>query len=475
MKRRMLSVLLALALLLSVGAVGSLSVSAAKPTLVVLGDGISAGLGLEGTQPEAGVVSKYCYVNQVAEALYLDTQNWAVEGTDSKALAQRLEALSEEERAVLAQADYSSITVGGEELQALVLRELATALALDPTEEGFAQKVLDAQAQAETDPAIAAQFTAAQEGVEQGLDGLADEFQVNFDAILFGLLENNPEATVILQTIPYGVQQVEGFEDVIALGVDKLNQIIRQGAGETAQMVLVETNRMLDSTGAGQDLYFDPQMLVQFHPNQTGHGAISALMRAALRPPHSFTDIESHWASWSIAYAAQQKYMAGTGETTFTPNGKVTRGMVVTVLGRMAGIDKDEYVDYIPVFLDVDSDKYYAPYVTWAEEAGIVKGTSALTFEPDAIIERQALATLLSRFAEYMAYPVNPIVPELAFSDEASIGSYAKKAVTQMQTAGVLSGKGDNTFAPKEGTSRGELATVIFRFDRLIRVEAGVQ
>ena len=82
-----------------------------------------------------------------------------------------------------------------------------------------------------------------------------------------------------------------------------------------------------------------------------------------------------------------------------SPDGTMTRGMFVTVLGRMAGIDVDEYIGETP-FTDVSYSAYYAPYVTWAAKYGITGGTGDGTFSPNALINREQMATFVVRYFE---------------------------------------------------------------------------
>ena len=91
----------------------------------------------------------------------------------------------------------------------------------------------------------------------------------------------------------------------------------------------------------------------------------------------AFTDIEKHWAKDNIFFVVSRGLLNGTGDTTFSPNNGMTRGMFVTALGRLAGINPDSYQS--SKFTDVKADAYYAPYVNWAAKTGIVSGTTDTT------------------------------------------------------------------------------------------------
>lgn len=100
-----------------------------------------------------------------------------------------------------------------------------------------------------------------------------------------------------------------------------------------------------------------------------------------------------------MLYAKANGFFSGTSETTFSPNGTMTRGMFVTVLGRMAGLDPAKYGGDTG-FTDVPEGMYYAPYVKWAAQYGITGGTGDGRFSPDALITRQQMAALFVRYFE---------------------------------------------------------------------------
>ena len=94
--------------------------------------------------------------------------------------------------------------------------------------------------------------------------------------------------------------------------------------------------------------------------------------------------------------------MAGVSEDRFDPNGKMTRAMMVTVLGRRAGVDVSKYTK--SSFTDVKA-AWALPYIEWAKENKIVSGTSATTFSPDAPATREQMATFLFNYAKYAKLP----------------------------------------------------------------------
>lgn len=89
---------------------------------------------------------------------------------------------------------------------------------------------------------------------------------------------------------------------------------------------------------------------------------------------------------------------SGTTATAFSPDTATSRGMLVTALGRLAGVDTSAYKTVS--FTDVAADKYYAPYIEWAYKKGIVSGTGSSQFDPDRAITREEIALILSNYAK---------------------------------------------------------------------------
>ena len=180
----------------------------------------------------------------------------------------------------------------------------------------------------------------------------------------------------------------------------------------------------------------------------------------------AFTDIENHWAKDNILFVVSRGLLNGTSETTFSPNTGMTRGMFVTALGRLAGVDPADYQS--GKFTDVKADAYYAPYVNWAAKTGIVSGTTDTTFAPDTNINREQMAVIMKNYAVKLGYTVPKALEAVTFADNASISSWAKEAVKSMQQAGILAGKTNNRFDPAGTATRAEVATVLRRFVEII-------
>ncbi|MEG0273097.1 MAG: S-layer homology domain-containing protein [Hydrogenoanaerobacterium sp.] len=186
-----------------------------------------------------------------------------------------------------------------------------------------------------------------------------------------------------------------------------------------------------------------------------------------------FSDIEKHWAKNDIEFVTARGLLSGTDKATFSPNTAMTRGMFVTALGRLAGADVSGYKK--SSFADIKSTDYFIGYVEWASKNGIVEGTSATTFAPNAAISRQEMAVIMTNYAKTMNYTLPKTRTAVTFADSTNIASWASEAVKSMQMAGVIMGKDGNRFDPTCTATRAEVSAVLRRYVELVIDKATAQ
>ncbi|MBE6012558.1 MAG: hypothetical protein E7234_08395, partial [Lachnospiraceae bacterium] len=182
-------------------------------------------------------------------------------------------------------------------------------------------------------------------------------------------------------------------------------------------------------------------------------------------PTVKFTDIASHWAKDSIDYVSGRKLMMGITDTAFSPDTAMTREMLVTALGRLAGIDEKSYK--ANTFTDVKADSASRPYIEWAYSKGILQGISSKRFGPDQVVTREEAALIFVNYAKATGYAL-PAIREAGYGDASNIGSAYKTAVTALQQAGVIMSKTGNRFNPKASATRAEVSTMLHRYVKLV-------
>ena len=163
----------------------------------------------------------------------------------------------------------------------------------------------------------------------------------------------------------------------------------------------------------------------------------------------------------AVKWAADENIAGGTDNTHFSPDAVCTRAQLVTFLWRLAG---KPAVDFLMPFTDVDEGAWYAEAVRWAASEKIVEGTTATTFEPDAIVSRAQAVTMLWRYAKHSGTDVS--VGEdtniLSYTDAFDIPKWAVEAVQWACDAGVMQGSGE-ALMPNDLCTRAQIVTFLAR------------
>lgn len=181
-------------------------------------------------------------------------------------------------------------------------------------------------------------------------------------------------------------------------------------------------------------------------------------------PSAQFTDVPApgHWAHEGIDYVVYHGLFNGTSDTTFSPDGHMTRAMLVTVLYRLAG---QPAVSGKSAFTDIPSGAYYEKAVTWAAKNAIVNGTSDTTFSPDVVVTREVLATVLFRYAQYAGTAGSLKSQTLTgFRDVDMVHDYAYYAMIWAIEQGIIQGDDNNCLNPCSEATRAQVAVVLMRF-----------
>jgi hypothetical protein len=128
-------------------------------------------------------------------------------------------------------------------------------------------------------------------------------------------------------------------------------------------------------------------------------------------------------------------------------------------IGRMAKVNVENYVNC--KFSDVEPVSYYAPYVEWARQQGVVQGVGDNLFSPDAVATREQLAVIVSNYVKTQNGKLTPVNAAVTFTDQSGISSWASDAVSTLQRAGVLSGYPDGAFRPQNPVTREEACKIL--------------
>lgn len=174
---------------------------------------------------------------------------------------------------------------------------------------------------------------------------------------------------------------------------------------------------------------------------------------------NKFTDVNKNaWYYKAVRYVVQTGLFSGVSNTSFVPDGTMTRAMMVTVLWRLAG--RPTTVAYNP-FQDVAPGMYYTEAVVWAYHQGIAAGMTKKTFEPDLDITREQMATFLYRYSGAIQLSLNSLHE---FNDRESISQYAILPMAWAVSKGLIKGMPGNLLEPAGTATRAQVATILQRY-----------
>ena len=178
-----------------------------------------------------------------------------------------------------------------------------------------------------------------------------------------------------------------------------------------------------------------------------------------------FNDVAyKSWYYDAVKFVYDKGIMDGVSYYKFAPDATITRGMVVTMLWRMAG----EPYEAAAGFTDVAAGRYYTTAVAWAAKNGIVEGMTATTFAPDQAITREQLASILYRYAKWLGF--SGYGSDISgYTDAGKVSSYAYDAMSWAVRSGVVTGTSARVLDPQGTASRAAAAQMFMNFYNYIK------
>ena len=158
-----------------------------------------------------------------------------------------------------------------------------------------------------------------------------------------------------------------------------------------------------------------------------------------------FSDTVGHWAESDVDFVSARELFTGTAPQTFSPESATTRGMVVTVLARLAGESTD------------GGANWYDKGCAWAVTNGVSDGT-----DPNGTVTREQLAAMLYR---YFGSPA--VSGSLSFADASSVSEYAHDAMQWCVNNGIINGM-DGLLNPQGQATRAQVSAMFARYIRLM-------
>jgi hypothetical protein len=174
------------------------------------------------------------------------------------------------------------------------------------------------------------------------------------------------------------------------------------------------------------------------------------------------------WFYDDVEYVSGNGLMVGTGPRIFSPHIAMSRAMLVTVLYRLEG-EPENIADSgtrKSVFSDIYEGEWYYDAILWAAGNNIVEGYSSGVFGLNDPVTREQTVAILYRYAGMKELDVSATYDLSGYTDTDEISDWALDAIKWAVSKGIIHGRSSTTTAPKDTSTRAEVAAVFNRFVR---------
>lgn len=180
-----------------------------------------------------------------------------------------------------------------------------------------------------------------------------------------------------------------------------------------------------------------------------------------------FTDLSTHaYAIESIEALSAKGIVKGITQTEYAPGNTLTRAQLAALLVRMFGFTETADITH---FADVSQNDWFYADVRAAYAAGVIKGVSDTSFNPNGVVTREQTAVMIMRALSASNTPMKEITDTAyPFSeDEAQASDYAKESICEMYNLGLIQGVAEGRFAPQASLIRADIACILFRISKM--------
>ena len=187
----------------------------------------------------------------------------------------------------------------------------------------------------------------------------------------------------------------------------------------------------------------------------------TSLLKYTIPRPSKFIDIPyNKWYTDATLWCYEKGIISGTSGNTFSPDGKLTRAMFITILSRVEGINPADY-PYTGQFTDVADGTWYTNAVEWAYKESVTSGTGENIFSPNANVTREQLATFFFNYSKLKNPSGDFSGANLSkFTDASSVSLWALESVQWAVAKGLISGTSPTTLSPKDYATRAQAALI---------------
>lgn len=172
-----------------------------------------------------------------------------------------------------------------------------------------------------------------------------------------------------------------------------------------------------------------------------------------------FTDTIGHWAESYIQLLYQVGIVSGTTDTTFSPNGQVTRGQLASMIFRASGLDVNEDYEGPATYSDMQGF-WGAKEVAVLQEYGLIDIFDGNKFEPNKPVTREEMAYVTANYLLAMEYDAKETGTNNTFVDKDQMRKETVEAIGLLQQLGVIGGEGGK-FNPKGNLTRAQFSKIM--------------
>ena len=184
--------------------------------------------------------------------------------------------------------------------------------------------------------------------------------------------------------------------------------------------------------------------------------------------PLPFTDVpESAWYYDDVRFVVENGLFEGVGDNLFSPGDTMNRGMMTTVLHRLA---KEPAVSYSPIFSDIPDNQWYTAGTVWCAQMGIVNGIGNGLFAPGQTVQRQQIAVMLYNYALKTGRIADERGDLSVFPDAWAVEFWAQDAMSWAVGVRIINGS-DGKLLPEDGAQRAQVAAMLHRFQNWLETQ----
>ncbi len=177
--------------------------------------------------------------------------------------------------------------------------------------------------------------------------------------------------------------------------------------------------------------------------------------------PINFSDVKAgDWFKPGVDFVSSRGIMNGTAADVFSPQGKITKAMLVTMLQRLSG---DGNVMAAEAFSDVQAGQWFTEAAKWSVVKGITTAANG-RFEPNHPLSREEFVTMIYNYAKYKHYDTSKLADLSQFTDLNKVSSAALVPLKWAVEAGIINGVSETSLSPQTGATRAQMATIFMRF-----------